>query len=120
MIRLRHLATLLLVTAFAVIQLLATAPLLHPNCNPLGTLALQGPAAPAVHTPEGTAASRSTDEKSARSVTGSGRSQLLTTAPRCTALALNRSFRRLRERTVSLMRKSSSRFRSQSYTRRNN
>jgi len=62
MIRLRHLATLLLVTAFAVIQLLATAPLLHPNCNPLGTLALQGPAAPAVHTPAGTAASRSTDE----------------------------------------------------------
>ena len=61
MIRLRHLATLLLVTAFAVIQLLATAPLLHPNCNLLGMLAIQGPATPAVHTPEGTATG-STDE----------------------------------------------------------
>ncbi|HEX3554928.1 MAG TPA: hypothetical protein VIA62_17020 [Thermoanaerobaculia bacterium] len=61
MIRLRHLATLLLVTAFAVIQLLATAPLLHPNCNLLGMLAFQGPATPAVHTPEG-AATGSTDE----------------------------------------------------------
>jgi hypothetical protein len=59
--RLRHPATLLLATAFAVVQLLATAPLLHPNCNPLGVLAIQGPAIPAVHTPEGTA-TRSTDE----------------------------------------------------------
>ncbi|HEX4960758.1 MAG TPA: hypothetical protein VF173_07960 [Thermoanaerobaculia bacterium] len=59
--RLRPLATLLVVTAFAVIQLLATAPLLHPHCNLLGTLAFQGPAAPAVQTPEGSSTGR-TDE----------------------------------------------------------
>ncbi|HEV7785893.1 MAG TPA: hypothetical protein VGQ28_11190 [Thermoanaerobaculia bacterium] len=52
--RLRQLATLLLATAFAVVQLLATAPLLHPHCNLLGSLTLQGPAHPALHTPEGT------------------------------------------------------------------
>ncbi|HEY0515347.1 MAG TPA: hypothetical protein VGH73_25845 [Thermoanaerobaculia bacterium] len=41
MIRLRHLATLLLVTAFAVFQLLATAPLLHsPHCESLESLTL--------------------------------------------------------------------------------
>jgi hypothetical protein len=50
----RHLANLLLITAFAAVQLLATAPLLHPSCNPLGLL-IQGSAPPAVHTPEGTA-----------------------------------------------------------------
>lgn len=59
--RLRPLGTLLLVTAFAVLQLLATAPLLHPHCNLLGMLTLQGPATPAVHTPEGAPAG-STDE----------------------------------------------------------
>jgi hypothetical protein len=53
--RLRHTATLLLVTAFAVFQLLASAPLLHPRCNLLGTLVLQGPATPVLHTPVGTA-----------------------------------------------------------------
>jgi hypothetical protein len=52
--RLRHLASLLLITAFAVFQLLATAPLLHPRCNPLGNLTFRGPAHPALHTPEGT------------------------------------------------------------------
>jgi hypothetical protein len=52
--RLRHHATLLLVTAFAVVQLLATAPLLHPRCNPLGSLTFQGPNPSALHTPEGT------------------------------------------------------------------
>jgi hypothetical protein len=50
----RHLANLLLIAAFAAVQLLATAPLLHPFCNPLGLL-IQGPASSAVHTPEGTA-----------------------------------------------------------------
>ncbi|HSS51255.1 MAG TPA: DUF2946 family protein [Thermoanaerobaculia bacterium] len=59
--RLRHLGTLLLVTAFAVIQLLATAPLLHPHCSLLGSLTLQGPNPAALHTPEGTATG-STDE----------------------------------------------------------
>jgi hypothetical protein len=52
--RLRHLGTLLLATAFTVVQLLATAPLLHPRCNLLGNLTLRGPAHPALHTPEGT------------------------------------------------------------------
>jgi hypothetical protein len=52
--RLRHHATLLLVTAFAVVQLLATAPLLHPHCNLLGNLTLRGPNPSALHTPEGT------------------------------------------------------------------
>jgi len=52
--RLRPLGTLLLVTAFAVVQMLATAPLLHPHCNLLGNLTLRGPAHPALHTPEGT------------------------------------------------------------------
>jgi hypothetical protein len=59
--RLRPLGTLLLVTAFAVIQLLATAPLLHPHCNLLGSLTLQGPNPAALHTPEG-ASTGSTDE----------------------------------------------------------
>lgn len=59
--RLRRLATLLLVTAFAVFQLLATEPLLHPRCSLLGAVTLQGPATPALHTPEGTA-SGSSDE----------------------------------------------------------
>lgn len=58
--RLRPLGTLLLVTAFAVLQLLATAPLLHPHCNLLG-LTLQGPNPSALHTPEGTTTG-STDE----------------------------------------------------------
>jgi hypothetical protein len=61
MIRLRPLATLLLVASFAAFQLLATAPLLHPNCNLLGMLVIQGPATPAVHTPS-EAATGSTDE----------------------------------------------------------
>jgi len=62
--RLRHPATLLLVTAFAVFQLLATAPLLHPRCNAWGPLvqALQGSEAPAVHPQEGAATPGSTDE----------------------------------------------------------
>jgi hypothetical protein len=62
--RLRYSATLLLVTAFAVFQLLATAPLLHPGCNAWGPLvqALQGPEAPAVDTQEGVASPGSTDE----------------------------------------------------------
>jgi len=59
--RLRLPATLLLVTAFAVFQLLATAPLLHPRCNLLGSLTLQGPNPAALHTPEG-AATGNTDE----------------------------------------------------------
>jgi hypothetical protein len=50
----RHLANLLLIAAFAAVQLLATAPLLHPNCNPLALLT-QGSAPANVHTPEGTA-----------------------------------------------------------------
>jgi hypothetical protein len=59
--RLRPFATLLLVTAFAVFQLLATAPLLHPHCNLLGSLTLQGPATPALNTPGG-ATTGNTDE----------------------------------------------------------
>jgi hypothetical protein len=62
--RLRYSATLLLVTAFAVFQLLAAAPLLHPGCNAWGPLvqALQSPVAPAVDVQEGAATSGSTDE----------------------------------------------------------
>ena len=59
--RLRHLGNLLLITAFAVVQLLATAPLLHPHCNLLGNLTLQGPDPSALHTPEG-ATTGNTDE----------------------------------------------------------
>jgi hypothetical protein len=59
--RRRPFATLLLVTAFAVFQLLATAPLLHPRCNLLGLLTFQGPAHPVLQTPEGTVTG-STDE----------------------------------------------------------
>jgi hypothetical protein len=59
--RLRHSANLLLITAFTVIQLLATAPLLHPHCNLLGSLTLKGPTPSALHTPEG-ATTGSTDE----------------------------------------------------------
>ena len=62
--RLRHPATLLLVTAFAVFQLLATAPLLHPGCNAWAPLVqtLQSTAAPAVDVQEGAATSGGTDE----------------------------------------------------------
>ena len=60
--RLRHLATLLLVTAFAVFQLLATAPLFHPDCESLGVLASRLTSARLrPSTPEGTA-TRSTDD----------------------------------------------------------
>ncbi|MFY9825547.1 MAG: hypothetical protein WAM82_29505 [Thermoanaerobaculia bacterium] len=59
--RLRPLGTLLLATAFTVVQLLATAPLLHPRCNLLGMLTLQGPTPAALHTPE-RASTGSTDE----------------------------------------------------------
>jgi hypothetical protein len=59
--RLRHHANLLLIIAFAVVQLLATAPLLHPHCNLLGALTLQGPDPSALHTPEG-ATTGNTDE----------------------------------------------------------
>jgi hypothetical protein len=53
--RLRHLALLLLVTAFAVFQSLATAPLFHPDCESLETLiqAQHVREAPALSTPEG-------------------------------------------------------------------
>jgi hypothetical protein len=61
--RLRHLTILLLVTAFAVFQLLATAPLFHPDCESLETTiqAQHVREAPALGTPEG-ASSRNTDE----------------------------------------------------------
>ena len=53
--RLRHLAILLLVTAFAVFQSLATAPLFHPDCESLETTiqAQHVREAPAFGTPEG-------------------------------------------------------------------
>jgi hypothetical protein len=57
--RLRHLATLLLVTAFAVFQLLSTAPVLC-RCNLLA-LTFRGPGAPTVDVPE-EASSESTNE----------------------------------------------------------
>ncbi|MEA2603641.1 MAG: hypothetical protein QOF89_4633 [Acidobacteriota bacterium] len=62
--RLRHLATLLLVTAFAVFQLLAPAPWLHPRCNAWGSLGqvLQGPETPVVHIQDGATTPGSTDE----------------------------------------------------------
>jgi hypothetical protein len=59
--RLRHPGILLLVTAFAVVQLLATAPLLHPRCNLLGLLTLRGSGTPALQTPDGSMTG-STDE----------------------------------------------------------
>src|ERR1044071_2749047 len=49
-------------------------------------------------------ASRKTDERSATSAMGAGRSQVPATPPRCTAVALNRSFNRLMDKTVSFMR----------------
>jgi hypothetical protein len=62
--RLRHLATLLLVTAFAVFQLIAPAPWLHPRCNAWGALGqvFQGPEPPAVQTDDGAATPGSSDE----------------------------------------------------------
>jgi hypothetical protein len=61
--RLRHLAILFLVTAFAVFQLLATAPLFHPDCESLETTiqAQHVREAPALGSPEG-AAPRNADE----------------------------------------------------------
>jgi hypothetical protein len=61
--RLRHLAILLLVTAFAVFQLLSTAPLFHPDCESLETTiqAQHVREAPAFGTPEGMDP-RNTDE----------------------------------------------------------
>jgi len=58
--RLRHLASLLLITAFAVFQLLSTAPVLC-RCNLLAALSFRGPGVPAVEAP-GEAAPGSTEE----------------------------------------------------------
>jgi hypothetical protein len=61
--RLRHLALLLLITAFAVFQALATAPLFHPDCESLETQvqAQHVREAPALGSPEA-ASPRNTDE----------------------------------------------------------
>lgn len=61
--RLRYRLTLLLVTAFAVFQLLATAPLFHPDCESLETLvqAQHEREAPALRAPGGVVP-RSADE----------------------------------------------------------
>jgi hypothetical protein len=63
MARLRQLASLLLVTAFAAFQLLATAPQLHAHCSVVEALGqgFQGPSIPAVHPRDGADARGTTE-----------------------------------------------------------